>query len=944
MDALALRKKAERFYDAGQLDSTLFYAGEAAGQAEHSGDWHTWGEAQTYILAARCGLNQYAATAAGFPALEQKAQAVLPGDSTFWSDYYNIAGVIFNEMGNYEEALKYGLQEISFYEKRGNKANLALANNNVGTYYLRRGDYDRALEYTQSALQAYASLPDTDPENKVWTYDNLCKIWYRKGDYANAIAYAEKGLAILKTRCPDRYDYQINLYLDLANAYSGLKMYEKALRYLREALQIQRTHKVSEGQADTWANLGFVYGMTSHYAEATEYLERARDAFGPKHPDFGRICLHLGLVHQLRGDLRAALQWQQKALEVLSNTTAGPDILANPGIHSVNAYYDFMYALEKKGETLRLLAQLESKPALLEAALATFDLATEVLDSMRTVYQEDSKQFWSQEARPLLEKAIALALEMRQSTGDDRFLAQAFKYAEKGKAYLLAEALRESAAKQKAGVPEPLLAQEKQIKIDIAFYKKQIFQEQRKSPADTARILLWQSEILQRRRSYETLLADLEKDYPEYYRIKYKQTTLDIAGLQQALPDNTALLEYFRGDSAIYVFYIDRKHATAASCPSDSGMVRLLEGVRDKNRVSEQGRSAAAVNAFAKNASALYRALIAPVIDAIPEQLILIPDGQLAYLPFELLLTGDAGDAAALSYADLPYLLRKTTIRYEYSANLAVQKYAAGHPVRFFDGYAPTYDQGLPSGALRDGPVDCQEWQATDFASLSNNRQEVAGVADMIGGISVLGPQATEAYFRQHAREPRILHLAMHGVLNDCDPAYSGLVFTPVYKNPGPDSGPEEADGILHAYEVYNLNLNAELAVLSACNTGRGKLAKGEGIMSLARAFKYAGCPNVLMSLWQADDMATADIMQGFYKYLKQGLGKAAAIRQAKLDYLAAAPRNHPFFWAGFVLIGDDAPLQQSSAWPWYIIGFILLFAGLFWAFRQRKKIIATFH
>ena len=131
--------------------------------------------------------------------------------------------------------------------------------------------------------------------------------------------------------------------------------------------------------------------------------------------------------------------------------------------------------------------------------------------------------------------------------------------------------------------------------------------------------------------------------------------------------------------------------------------------------------------------------------------------------------------------------------------------------------------------------------------------------------------------------------------------------------------------------------MNAELAVLSACNTGRGQLAKGEGVISLARAFKYAGCSNVLMSLWQADDEATAQIMQDFYRHLQKGLGKDEAIRQAKLDYLTASNRNHPFFWGAFVLIGDDAPLRQSSNWHWYVAALILGGIGfLYW--RTKRK------
>ncbi len=630
----------------------------------------------------------------------------------------------------------------------------------------------------------------------------------------------------------------------------------------------------------------------------------------------------MGQLYQFQGDLWTALEWKQKALQTLTNT-AGTDLLTNPELKGVNEYYDLMYAFIEKGEILQLLAKKETKPALLEASLAAFDLATVVLDSMRAVYQEGSKQFWNQEARPVLEKAIDSALQLEAMTGNGHFLAKAFVYSEKGKAYLLAESLQESMAGQKAGIPDALLSEEKQIKIDIAFYQKKIFAITANGAFDNEKTLLWQSEIWRRRRDYEALMAKLESEYPAYYQIKYKQNISTVADIQNAMPPNTGLLEYFRGDSATYVFYINGQQARAARCGPDSALTRLLDNLRDPDG-RRTGHSIAAAGICQR-----CRLTANGPRGNIPEKLILIPDGQLAYIPFEVLLTHDIG-AATPTFATLPYLLRKTTIRYEYSAFLAFKEPIENHPVRFFDGYAPEYASNNTLQVSRGGQSDCRQWYAADFAALPNNRLEVEQVASLAGGRAICGNEATESYFRLHAHEPRILHLAMHGFFNDCDPAFSGLVFSTEPESGQKGSVQEERDTILHAYEVYNLYFNAELAVLSACNTGRGQLAKGEGVMSMARAFKYAGCPNVLMSLWQADDASTAGIMEKFYTYLKAGKGKAAAIQQAKLDCLNA-PHNHPFYWGAFVLIGDDQPLTQTSYWKWMIIGLLLLSGAMFW-------------
>ncbi len=947
--AVDLNKKAAVFLDTEQYDSAFVYAQKGANISEKTKNWDEWGKSQLHLLTSSYYLSRYAESAATFPAIEQLAQSHIPADSSFWGEYFNLAGAIFNDLGNYEEALRYGLKEIAFYEKSDDSLSQAIASNNVGTYYRNRGDYDRALEYTQSALQIYAFNPKSDPADLAWTYGNLSAIWYRKKDFPQSIATAQAALAILEKHFPSEMPHDfIVIYNDLANAYTESGEYDKALAYLQKALLLHRQINLQERINNTWHNLGYVYRMMGRYTEAVFYLKKAIERYGPAHPNLGKAYRHLGFIAHKQGDYRGALVWQQQALRTLTDSFPYQDVLANPAVQRVNGYLDFIFTLRDKGETLRQLAAKESNPQFLDASLATFDIAMGVLDSMRAEYQEGSRQFWNQEARPIMENAIAVAMQLYHNTNEPRYLEKSFGYAEKNKAFMLAEALRDAAARQQAGIPDSILQQEKSLKIDIAFYKRQIFREQQRAAPDTSKILMWQKNILERRRTKEALLARLATAYPEYYQIKYSAPPLTVSALQQLLPSNTGLLQYFRGDEGLYVFYFDRTTARGLALNADSNFTqtfeRLLANLHDRDQATEQGRSTAAVARFAADATAMYRTLLAPALDKIPEKLIVVPDGRLAYLPFELLLTEAS---TAVSYAELPFLLQKTVLRYEYSASLALQKYPQRKPKSLFAGYAPVYEGNSTITYRGDESNNCRDADETDFAALRSNQTEVSKIAQLLGGQSFLGEAATELTFKQHAQESRVLHLAMHGFLNDCDPLYSGLAFSRQARgivggdtndgNKDTNDDKEGNDGFLHAYEIYNLKMNAELAVLSACNTGRGQLAKGEGVISLARAFKYAGCSNVLMSLWQADDKATAQIMQDFYRHLQKGLGKDEAIRQAKLDYLAASNRNHPFFWGAFVLIGDDAPLGQSSNWHWYAAAIVLGGIGfLYWRAKRQ--------
>jgi LPXTG-motif cell wall-anchored protein len=203
---------------------------------------------------------------------------------------------------------------------------------------------------------------------------------------------------------------------------------------------------------------------------------------------------------------------------------------------------------------------------------------------------------------------------------------------------------------------------------------------------------------------------------------------------------------------------------------------------------------------------------------------------------------------------------------------------------------------------------------------------------------------AGEAAFKENANRYAIIHLATHALVDDAYPMNSRLLFTVQDQDSVSDQGREQGeDGDLHAWELYNMQLRAQMAVLSACNTGYGKLRRGEGVMSLGRAFAFAGVPSIVMSLWPASDKSTAGIMESFYASLSEGVSKEAALQAAKLKYLENADEitAHPYFWAGFVAQGDMRPLKLRSDMPWW--GWVLLGLGLagtggFFLMKRRRS------
>ncbi|MEL6651447.1 MAG: CHAT domain-containing protein, partial [Bacteroidota bacterium] len=213
---------------------------------------------------------------------------------------------------------------------------------------------------------------------------------------------------------------------------------------------------------------------------------------------------------------------------------------------------------------------------------------------------------------------------------------------------------------------------------------------------------------------------------------------------------------------------------------------------------------------------------------------------------------------------------------------------------------------------------------------LAHNQSEIRSLRQYFPARMFLSEQASEASFQQNASTYDIIHIASHALVNDQNPLYSHIRFS--------QEADSIEDGVLELAELFNLRLNAELVVLSACETGLGKLQRGEGILSLARGMSYAGANSVLTSLWQVNDASTADLMQRFYAHLDQGMSKDAALRNAKLDYLRESDQlgSHPYYWASFVPIGDMRPLDTNN-WIIPLLIGLVLFAGFAVYWRMRK-------
>lgn len=965
LEALQVHIKGNQKVGENQLDSALVYFKIAEERSLKLARWKRVVLARLDQALVHYMSGRYAEMEAPLLAAEQAAKAHLPPDFEYVPFIYLLKGVTYSQTGDYDKSIAVNRQSLEYTRQYAPEevGTIFSLYNNLGVNFKNKGDYDRAIEYYLAGMSMKEAEKETRPTDFLILFDNLSQAYGRKRNYAKALFFNQRILEILrKTDAQQKYVEEFfNALNNRGVLFTEMGNFDSAFVYLQRALELEPQLVRREG--DIYHNLAYLFRKKGQYSEAIDYYQQAisiaKEQYASGHPILARHHRHLGEAYRMTGALDKALEKYQQSLVIMVPSFTDTSYLDNPSLVDYNSATDLLKTLRDKGKALAQQSARAGGRQYLEVSLSTLQLAADLVDSLRNEYQEGSQQFWNEEVRPVFEEGIAVAVRLYREEGDTRYLNKAFRFAEKSKAALLAAAVQESAARRQAGIPEEILNREKSLKLDIAFYREKIFREQQKEEkADTSKMLLWQGKILDKREAYETLLKQLEKNYPTYYDLKYRESVAGITDIQETLPSGEILVEYFLGEEQLFVFTIDQASAQVRVFERTSGLEETLQAfldpLRDRQLVAEEGLSPELFNTYITQSTSLYDQLLKPVLSEAPERMVIIPDGLLSYLPFELLLTKAPPAGRKVDYAALPYLLRRSRVRYEYSATLMMQPFKKKKISGSFAGFAPAYGSDLLASA-RDAQVFCGDVRDAAFGNLSNNQSEVSGIAKLLRGSSYIAEAATEAAFKELADEQGILHLAMHGFVNECDPLYSGLVFT---QTKGEGTAPSRSgavlsdslataetfgvnDGFLHAYEIYNLQLDAELAVLSACNTGSGQLARGEGVMSLARAFKYAGCPNIVTSLWQADDAATAQIMDSFYRFLKEGDSKDEALRQAKLNYLDSNRRNHPFFWGTFILIGDDRPIDRPVSWgPTLLLGFLALLSlggGLFWWRRHQR-------
>ncbi|HEV8486891.1 MAG TPA: tetratricopeptide repeat protein [Blastocatellia bacterium] len=840
----------------------------------------------------------------------QKSKATYEalGDKSGTAETMNSIGTIHLLQSNHPQALEYYQKSLAIVETLGNKTGIARRLSNIGIVYWMQGDYPRALDYFQKGLVMFESLGDKSGISG--GLNNIGAILDQQGNYALALENYQKSLAIHEA-LGDKAGIA-GLLGNIGTVYHEQGNYPLALEYYQKSLALRESIGDKAGIASSLHDIGRVHQIQGSYPQALEYFQKSlgiRDSLGDK-IGLASTLNNIGLIHRLQGEYAQALEYHQKSLAVRESIGDRPGIaitLNNIGeVQQRQGHYS--QALETASRAAALAGQIGHIDALWKARLAAgtaymalnqpaqarpaFEEAITIIETLRTNVAgggEERQRFFESKVSAYHAMVDLLTAEGRP--------AEALTFAERAKARVLVDVLQTGRVNVTKAMTSQEQQQERNLNSQLVSLNTQISREATRARPDQARLTELKPQLEKARLDFEAFKTNLYAAHPELRAFRGEAQPLRLEEATSLLADaKSALLEYVVAGDKTYLFVITKAagkveaevHAYTLPFKRDE-LTRQTEGFRQQLAGRDLG--------FRASALKLYALLLKPAESQLKGKtnLIIVPDDKLWDLPFQALLTRANRfliEDAAVTYAPSLTVLREIRKRpkNEDARAASATLLALGNPLLGKE----TVERATL--ALRDEKLD----------PLPEAEQEVKALGQLYSPARskvYVGAEAREDRVKNEAERASILHFATHGTLNNASPMYSHLVLAPGDKN---------EDGLLEAWELMQMDLKADLAVLSACETARGRYGAGEGIIGLTWAMFVAGVPSTVVSQWKVESAGTRDLMVNFHRGLisQPGAGKAKptkteALRQAAMKLMRNPETSHPFYWAGFVLIGD---------------------------------------
>ena len=774
----------------------------------------------------------------------------------------------------------------------------------AGIIFYNQNKFDTAVQFFKNAENIQANYSNELAEAER-LYNILGVLFYERGNYKQAQNYFRKALVLLSVTNPYYKELYVNYNINLAQLHLRLEEYDKANQIYLSLLPLQlNTNEIyhnigslnlSLGAAEKalvyfrkvnyqnnkvvrlYNSIGEAFFNLKNFDSALHYYYKASQAYTTLGANADPISF--GLVQKNMGDYYRhfkqndqAFQHYQRAIIKFYPAFLKEDIHSNPEKFSgVFSYINLFNVLNAKAELWHdVYQQKQQDLTAAKEELKTYESAFKLIEYVERTYDSDEARLFLTKIKHAVHgKPIDIAFDLYSKTNNKTYLETLYHFDQQNKAAVLS--LNRQLNTLAAEAPLPEQQEEQRLKAEITRLSIRAAQAQ-----DSLQLQKINGSI----RDYEIALGKIQEKRTSTTSLRGGNIP-SLKTVQEKLSNSkTTLVSYHLSENRLTTLVVTNTNASAYQQPLPPGFDGMMQQEIKRLRTPTD-------NLTEKQGVNFFGLFFRHISLAETEQLIIIPDDVLAYFPFESLKTNDGN-----------YLIENVAIQYQYSTALLQENKTDFSSAKTL-AFAPFGQQSI-SDSLPTLPASIDE--------VSN-----------IKGKKLIDSGATKAAFLEESKNYRIVHLATH--------AFAGtnnqLPYIVFY------GGPANNDKFLYTQEIYNLQFSGtSLVILSACETGSGELVKGEGVLSLSRAFSYAGCPNIITSLWKANDFSTAYLSKRIHYYLNDGRSISKSVQLAKKDYLADKAINprlkQPYYWAHLVFVGDYE-VPGSAPLPWLILVFGLL-------------------
>lgn len=803
--------------------------------------------------------------------------------------------VILSTENDYQGAIRHMEKSLKINRALNDRDALSSNYYSLGVYYYYLGDYGRAKDYLEACIRLRKELFNNRHYRLIWPYQVLGIAIYESGDYQTAIDYNHKAAGILKHNYgPGSVDEGM-LYENMALCYRHMGNLDSAAYYIKKANQILPKQMSSEDNAlsihyFSLAGINFEMGDMNKARESIQLSNQMMQAQGNFYPsDYAQNLALFALIEAESQNYDAADRLFEEALSRVRN---GEEYFLTPQTFQVlGDYLSYNYDRYMRS----------GKDQYLNRSLEIAQVYTRLSDNFRKQFNDPyTKSILIRYNAQVFSEIIGIYNKLYQQTKDPQYIEAAYKAAEHNRTTMLRDMLDNQLTGQ-AGLPDSIVNVEKNLRAQLSELN-QSYHDYPDSTGISDR-LFQAKEAFNR---HEQFLAD---NHPEYYNARFANNLTSLDEVQQKLDANTCLIEYMHDGADYYGLMITKDKITLNHIGKKSSVdTSVIQWRNSMLSFSDKKQKLVSLQ--------LYESLLGSILsETDAKQLVIIPSGALYYLSFDALLEPESDK----------YLIEKYTISYALSAHLIVTQ-SRGHNEKI-DAVSLAFTPGFEDDLKENYVNALDSLDEVDQNFLYTVRQPWSvrlanHLKKEYKNKAYTGQNASESKVKSEISKGKVLVFGTHAISNAQDPLRSKLVLAK-------EVGPQTEDGYLHAYEIYGMNLNADLAILTACESGLGELKEGEGMISLAYSLNFAGCPNTIMSLWKIDEKSNTYITGKAFENIADGMKTSEALRRAKLDFIDNADPilRHPYFWSGLVLTGADGPinLPANRNHNGFLIGLLIL-------------------